>query len=189
MDKLFFTTGNKGKAREAQQILGIPIEISDVELDEIQDLDLKKIVQHKLIQASEKVKAPVIVDDVALRLDAWNGFPGPFVKFLHVASNGNNQLILKMLKSEENRNGTLIATIGYHNGRESHFFTGELRVTIATKERGANGWGLDPILIPEGSNRTYAEMTEDEKNEDSHRRRALEKLKDFLDSKAGSNEV
>lgn len=182
MNKLFFATGNKGKAREAQQILGIPIEISEIELDEIQSLDLKKIVEHKLIQAFEKVNAPVIVDDVALKLDSWNGFPGPFVKYLHVASNNNNKLILKMLGNEENRNGMLIATIGYHDGSDMQFFTGELSVTIAKEERGTNGWGLDPILIPEGSNRTYAEMSEDEKNSDSHRKRALVKLKNFLDS-------
>ena len=136
MDKLFFATGNEGKAREAQQILGIPIEIKEIELDEIHSLDLKKIVEHKLIQAFEKVNASVIVDDVALKLEAWNGFPGPFVKFLHTASSGNNQLILKMLKNEENRNGILVATIGYHDGKEMHFFTGELKVTIATEERG-----------------------------------------------------
>lgn len=182
MDKIFFATGNKGKAREAQQILGIPIEIIEVELDEIQDLDLKKIVEHKLRQAFEKVKSPVIIDDVALKLDAWNGFPGPFVKYLHVASNGNNKLILRMLENEENRKGTLIATIGYHDGRDTHFFTGELGVTIATEERGENGWGLDPILIPEGSEKTYAEMTEEEKNSDSHRKRALMSFKDFLNS-------
>ena len=178
---IYFATGNKGKAREAQQILGIPIEITEIELDEIQSLDLKKIVGHKLKQAFDNVKSPVIVDDVALKLDIWNGFPGPFVKYLHVASNGNNELILRMLENETNRNGTLVATIGYHDGRNAHFFTGEIRVTIATEERGKNGWGLDPILIPEGFNKTYAEMSEEEKNSDSHRRRALKNFKEFLD--------
>lgn len=182
MDKLYFVTGNKGKAREAQQILGIPIEITKIELDEIQSLDLKKIVEHKLKQAFDKVKSPVIVDDVSLQLDVWNGFPGPFVKYLHVASDGNNELILRMLKNESNRNGILVATIGYHDGENIHFFTGEIRVTISTEERGINGWGLDPILIPEGQTVTYAEMSEEEKNADSHRKRALKKLKEFLDS-------
>ncbi|MDO8269904.1 MAG: RdgB/HAM1 family non-canonical purine NTP pyrophosphatase [Candidatus Levybacteria bacterium] len=179
---LYFATGNKGKAREAQQILGIPIEITEIELDEIQSLDLKEIVEHKLKQAFDKVKSPVIVDDVALKLDVWNGFPGPFVKYLHVASNGNNKLILKMLKNESNRNGTLVATIGYHDGENIHLFIGEIRLTIAVEERGTNGWGLDPILIPEGQTATYAEMSEKEKNSDSHRKRALKKLKEFLDS-------
>lgn len=184
MNKLFFATGNKDKAREAQQILGIPIEISEIELDEIQSLDLKKIAEHKLIQAFEKVNAPVIVDDVALKLDIWNGFPGPFVKYLHVASDGNNKLLLRMLKNEENRNATLIATIGYHDGKDLHFFTGELRITIAKEELGTNGWGLDPILIPEGSDKTYAQMSGEEKNTDSHRTRALNLLKRYLDSQA-----
>ncbi len=183
---MFFATGNKGKAEEAQKILNHPIEIVTLELDELQSMDLEKIVEHKVRQAYEIVKEPVFVDDVALYLDIWDGFPGPFVKFIH--EKGNKRL-LYMLRNEDNRDGLLVATIGYYDGDSVHFFKGELKVTISREEQGEGGWGLDPILIPEGKNRTFGEISEDEKNADSHRSRALLKFKKFLDSNAGSSEV
>lgn len=180
MKKIYFATGNSGKADEAQKILGLEVKIADLELDEIQELDLKKIVRHKLTQAYEKLKFPVIVDDVSLELDAWDGFPGPFVKFMHKNDTGH---FLHIIRNETNRNATLIATIGYHDGAGAHFFTGKLRVMIAKKSLGENGWGLDPILIPEGKKLTFAQMPDGEKNSDSHRARALKMFKKFLDSK------
>lgn len=179
MKKLYFATGNKGKAREAQQILGRDIEIAELELDEIQSENLKDIVRHKLAQAYEKLKAPVIVDDVSLEMDIWDGFPGPFVKHLH---GKDTRRILYMLRNEDNRMGTIISTVGYHDGEKMHCFTGKLRVKIADKNYGDRGWGLDPILIPDGKDRTFGEMSEEEKNSDSHRTRALLMLKKFLHS-------
>ncbi len=179
MRKIYFATGNKEKAKEAEYILGRNVEIADLELDEIQSTDLEKIAIHKLTQAYEKLKSPVIVDDVALEIDVWDGFPGPFVKFIH---DKNNKRILRMLKNEKNREATLICTLGYHDGKKIHCFTGKLRVTISKKELGENGWGLDPILIPKGKKLTFSQMTEKEKNSDSHRARALKLLKNFLDS-------
>lgn len=186
MDKIYFATGNKGKALEAQKILGIPIEIAELELDEIQSMNLEKIVEHKVRQAFEKIKGQVFVDDVALYLDVWDGFPGPFVKYIH---EGGNKRLLYMLRNETERGGKLIATIGYFDGGQVYFFTGELKVSIAENERGEGGWGLDPILIPEGKNKTFSEMSEDEKNADSHRSRALLKFRKFLDGQMNSREV
>jgi non-canonical purine NTP pyrophosphatase (RdgB/HAM1 family) len=186
MNKLYFATGNKGKAEEAKKILDVPIEISQLDLEEIQSMDLEEIAGHKLIQAYQKVKNPVFVDDVALYLDVWDGFPGPFVKYIH---DGSNARLLYMLRNEKVRTGTLIATIGYYDGSKKHFFTGKLKVSIADKEQGESGWGLDPVLIPEGKDKTFAQMNEEEKNSDSHRSRALAEFKKFLDSQTDSNEL
>lgn len=177
MSKLYFATGNLGKAREVQQILGVDIEIAKMELDEIQSTNLEDIVKHKLQQAYEKLKAPVLVDDVSLEVDVWEGFPGPFVKHLHGT---DTKRILYMLRNEENRKATMISTVGYHDGEKMHCFTGKLRIKIADKNYGEEGWGLDPILIPEGKKISFGQMTEDEKNTDSHRTRALLMLKRFL---------
>lgn len=179
MNKIFFATGNKGKAGEAEQILGRDIEIADLKLDEIQSDSLKKIVTHKLNQAYSSVRKPVIVDDVSLELDAWDGFPGPYVKYMH---GGDNKRFLRIFGEQKNRKGTLIATIGYHDGKKTHCFTGKIRVTIASKELGKNGWGLDAVLIPEGHSQTFGEMSEGMKNKISHRRKALLMLKKFLSS-------
>lgn len=179
MKKIYFATGNKGKAAEAEFILGRDIEIADLDLEEIQSEKVEDIVSHKLGSAFSKLKSPVIVDDVSLELDAWGGFPGPFVKFLH---GKDTQRILYMLRHEENRMGTLIATIGYHDSQYVHFFIGKIRVEIAKENMGDRGWGLDPILIPEGSKLTFAQMTDELKNSLSHRRKAFDKFKTFLDS-------
>ena len=176
-DKIYFATGNKGKAREVEQILGVDIEVADMDLDEIQSEDLKAIVKHKLAQAYEKLKSPVIVDDVSLEMDIWDKFPGPFVKHLH---GKDTSRMLYMLRNETNRNATMISTVGYHDGKKMHCFTGKLRIRIADKNYGDGGWGLDPILVPLGQDKSFAQMTEAEKNADSHRTRALLMLKRFL---------
>lgn len=178
MDKIYFATGNKGKVEEARFILNHPVEILDVELDEIQSMNLEEIVEHKARQAYEKIKKPVFVDDVSLEFDIWKGFPGPFIKYLqHIG----NDLILYMMRNESNRKVKLIATIGYFDGNIMHFFTGFIWGTIAVESRGERGWGFDPLFIPDGQEMTFAQMSDKVKNEVSHRRIALDKFKKFLD--------
>lgn len=179
MSKIYFATGNKGKVGEARQILDVPIEILDIEHEELQSLDLKKIVEHKVTQAYEKVKSPVFVDDVSLEFDAWRGFPGPFIK--HLQDLGND-LILYMMRNEKNRKVRLIDTLAYHDGENIHYFTGLVMGTISNDERGDGGWGFDPLFIPDKESQTFGEMDEEKKNSNSHRRKALEAFKSFLDS-------
>lgn len=180
MKKIYFATGNKGKVEEAQQILKTPIEILDIDLDEIQSLNAKKVVKHKVEQAFEIVKAPVFVDDVSLEIEIWKKFPGPFIKYIRDV--GGNDLLLYMLRNETNRNVNLLATIGYHDGEKVHMFTGTVKGTLATEERGSNGWGFDPIFIPDGQDLTFAQMPTEVKNKLSHRRKALDMLRKFLNS-------
>lgn len=183
---VYFATGNKGKAREAEQILGVDIEVADIELDEIQSMNAKKVVEHKLMQAFEKLRAPVIVDDVSLEIDVWGRFPGTLVKHLH---GKDTKRILYMMRNETNRNATMISTVGYHDGEKMHFFTGKLKIRIADKDYGENGWGLDPILIPLGQDKSFGQMSEEEKNSDSHRTRALLMLKRFINSQKTKERV
>lgn len=181
MNKLFFATSNKGKVDEAREILQQDVEILDVELDEIQSLDLEKVVEHKVIQAYKKIKSPVFVDDVSIEVEIWRNFPGPFIKYLQ---NLGNDLILYMMRNEENRNVRVIDTIAYHDGKKVHFFTGEVLGKIAKEERGNKGWGFDPIFLPDGESQTFGEMMPSKKNRLSHRRKALDKFKQYLDSQS-----
>jgi non-canonical purine NTP pyrophosphatase (RdgB/HAM1 family) len=178
MNKLCFVTGNKGKMKEAQEILGFPIDIEQLDLDEIQSLDLAEIVTHKAQQAFEKIKRPLIVDDVGLYINAWNGFPGPFIKFL--LQSGGNELLVKLLSTDNNRTVIARAAIGYHDGSGVKTFIGDVKGSLAEAPRGNGGWGWDPVFIPEHSTMTYAEMGPEQKNKISHRRAALEKLKMYL---------
>ena len=176
--KLYFVTSNKGKIEEAKAILGFPIEIAELELDEIQSLDLEKIIIKKAEEAFKIIKKPLIVDDVAFHVKAWNGFPGAFIKYLREA--GGNDLLLRMLQNEKNRSINLIAMVGFHDGKNIFTFRGEIPCIVSKVSRGTRGWGFDPVLIPENQKRTFAEMTDEEKNSASHRRLALEKLRKYL---------
>lgn len=179
MNKIYFATGNKGKVDEAREILGRKVEILDIDLDEIQSMDLEKVVEHKVLQAYEKINLPVFVDDVSIEIDVWRKFPGPFIKHLQ---NLGNDLILYMMRNEENRKVNVIDTVAYHDGEKVHFFRGEVSGQLVDRERGDKGWGFDPLFIPDGQSQTFGEMTPSKKNTISHRRRALEKLKKHLDS-------
>src|SRR3989338_8813147 len=74
-------TSNKDKLREAEQILGIKLKNVDLELDEIQELDAKKIAEHKVRQAFSSINKPVFVWDQSIYIDCLNGFPGPLIKW------------------------------------------------------------------------------------------------------------
>jgi XTP/dITP diphosphohydrolase len=176
--ELYFITSNEGKIAEAQAILGFPISITKLEIDEIQDSDIEQIAYKKVAVAFAHIKKPVIVDDAGLYIEAWNGFPGPFVKYIDKA--GTYELLLQMMHSEKNRNATFKAAIGYHDGKTIHTFLGEVKGKIALEKRGENGWGFDPIFIPEGYTQTFSELHGEVKNTLSHRKKALEKLKIHL---------
>lgn len=181
--KITFVTGNKAKAREVERILNIPLEILQIELDEIQELDLEKIALHKLNQAFEIVKGPVIIDDVSVEIEAWNNFPGPLIKWLLKAgSGGDASVLLKLLKDEKNRSAKALLAIGFHDGEKPHLFYGEVKGKIGEEIRGENGFGWDPVFIPLGQTKTFAEMPKEEKDKTSHRGRALKKFSDFLKS-------
>lgn len=186
VEKLHFVTGNEGKAKEAQAILEMPVEIVNLELAEIQSLDLEKIVRHKASQAFNLIKKPVIVDDVGLYVVAWSGFPGPFIRF--IIDSGGPMLLIKMLGDEANRNAEAVAAIGFSDGNQTLSFLGRLEGQIAETIRGNQGWGWDPIFIPHGRDQTFAEMGPEEKNKISHRRLALEKLKNFLKASSLSSD-
>lgn len=180
IEKIYLVSGNSEKLKEAQAILDIPIEITRVDLEEIQSMDLEEVARKKVGEAFGIVKKPVFVEDVALRIDALNGFPGPLVKFF-LKSLGN-QKVLDLLKNETNRKITVQSATGYHDGKNIHVFVGELTGTISTELRGSDGWGFDFFVIPDGYSQTLAEMGFDQKNKISHRRLALNKFREFLDN-------
>jgi non-canonical purine NTP pyrophosphatase (RdgB/HAM1 family) len=177
LNELVFVTSNENKVKEAQAILGFSVEIASLEIDEIQTLDVEDVARHKAQKAFEKVKKPLIVDDAGLYVEAWEGFPGSFVKF--VQKTAGLDVINKWLDTENNRYVTVVSAIGYHDGNQVHTFRGEVHGEFV-KPRGEHGWGFDPYFIPEGENQTWGELSQTRKNETSHRKQALEKLKAFL---------
>lgn len=187
MKKLLVATGNKGKVQELEDILNIPLEIAKIDIDEVQSMDLEYVARKKTEAAFKVLKKPVITDDVGVYIEVWNGFPGPLAKFI-LDSIGNVK-ILKLLEKEKNRNIIVRSAIGYHDGKKVHVFIGEVKGTLAFKERGTDGFGFDPIVIPNGETKTYAEMGHANKNKLSHRRKAIDKFKKFLDSQNGKTRI
>lgn len=177
--KITFVTGNEFKVRETEEILNIDLEIAKIELDEIQELDLEKVALHKLNQAYEILKKPVMIDDVSFEIGIWNNFPGPLIKWMLKAGNGPG-LILKLLEKEKDRKASARLAIGFHDGHKPRLFFGESNGSVADEIKGDNGFGWDRIFLPEGHSQTFAEMPSELKNSISHRGRALSKFQDFL---------
>jgi inosine triphosphate pyrophosphatase len=179
--KIYFITGNKDKLREAQAIWP-EIEGIDIDLDEIQEMDGRKIIEAKLKEAiKQKPGIPLIVEDQSLTIDGMNGLPGPFIKWFVKSMSLDG--IVKLAESMGNQTSEAKTIIGYAdiNGKINYF-----EATIKGKivsPRGSIGWGWDFIFQPEGYNKTFAQMSMEQKNELSMRRMAIEKLKKFCREK------
>jgi XTP/dITP diphosphohydrolase len=180
--KPIFVTSNENKLREAAEILGMDLHRADVDVPEIQSLDFEEVAAAKALAACEALgnpSYPVIVDDSGLAVAAWGGFPGPLTRWL-MKSVGNAGL-LRMLAAEQDRSANAVCVVAVADAADSvRVFRGVVEGEIAREPRGEGGFGFDPIFVPEGQNRTYAEMG-DEKSMDSHRTRALREARSGLE--------
>ncbi len=178
---LYFVTGDKGKFDEAKiELNPIEVEQKKIDLVEIQSLDPKEIIEHKLKEAQNFVKGEFFVEDVSVYLDAMNSFPGPLIKWLLGAV--LREGIYDICKAKNNFGARAIAIIGYFNGKENRFFQGEIKGKVVFP-RGESNFGWDPIFQPDGHEKTFAEMTKKEKNKISHRGIAVKKFKEFLEAR------
>jgi non-canonical purine NTP pyrophosphatase (RdgB/HAM1 family) len=178
LDHISLITGNEGKAREYESLLGIKVTAVKEELIEIQELNVIRVVEKKAQDAHSKLRRPVLVDDTGLTLHEWNGLPGALVAWFIQAV--GPQGILEMAANLTDRRATVTTAIGYADDTGVQVFTGTLNGTLTTELRGNGGFGYDPIFIPDGHNRTFAEMSSEEKNAVSHRRLAVDELRKGL---------
>jgi len=171
--------GNEDKFKEAVQIIP-SLEQSNIDLIEIQSIDSKEVISHKLNEAKQYIKGNLVVEDTSLYLNCMNGLPGPLIKwFLKTLK---NEGLVKIAESFKNYNAVAKVTIGYMDGKTNEFFEGSLEGKIVNA-RGQNGFGWDQIFQPIGFNKTFAEMTLNEKNKISMRKIAFKKLKDFIENR------
>lgn len=181
MINIALVTGNKNKAAEVSAILGLDIEPVNLELDEIQAIDVADVALAKAKSAFDKLGRAVIVDDTGMSIAALNGLPGAFVAWFLDALGPSG--ILDLLAGKTDRSASVKTCIGYADSSGVEIFTGEVFGSISTEERGTNGFGYDPIFVPAGEDKTYAQMSAEEKNATSMRRQALIKLKEYLASR------
>jgi non-canonical purine NTP pyrophosphatase (RdgB/HAM1 family) len=178
MDVPVFVTGRAEKAREAER-LGFRFERVDLDLAEPQALDPADIVESKARDAYAKLARPVLVEDSGLAIRAWKGFPGALVKWLEKSA--GLEAMARMLDWFPDRSATATCAVAYFDGERVVRGRGEVLGAIADAPRGEGGFGWDALFIPEGSDRTFAEMSGEEKDRVSHRRRAWEALARQLD--------
>jgi len=168
-----FVTGRAEKAAEARR-LGFELECVALDLPEPQALDPADVVEKKVRDAYASLARPVIVEDSGLAIHAWGGFPGALVKWLEKSA--GIAAIPRMLREFTDRSATATCAIAFFDGRQLLAARGDSSGSIAPAPRGAGGFGWDAIFIPTGSGRTFAEMSGEEKDRVSHRRRAWEAL-------------
>nr|AIF07273.1 RdgB/HAM1 family non-canonical purine NTP pyrophosphatase (rdgB) [uncultured marine thaumarchaeote KM3_201_G04] len=177
---VLFASSNTHKYKEAEKILAefdIELGFFQTELIEIQDDSLSKIALQKALNAYEKCKKPVIVEDDGLFIESLYGFPGPYSSYIFNTI-GNNG-ILKLIG--DNRDAQFVAIIAFcDSSNEPTLFESSVPGTIS-KNIQDGGWGYDPIFIPKTQNKTYAELTN--KNKLSHRYESLKKFAIWFNSK------
>lgn len=177
MKNITYITGNQKKADYLASYLGHPILHQKIDLDEIQSLDLKKIVKHKVRQAYDLIKKPVVVEDTSLEFKALGGLPGPFIKYFL------EQMSLEDISSlldEKDKSAMMKCVFGYFDGENEAYFEGSLGGIITDKPKGNGGYGFDGIFIPEGFNVTRAELGKEDYKITYLKVKAMGELKDFL---------
>jgi len=176
---LFFVTGNANKLAEAKAILGVDIEQWNIDLPEIQALDSQAVIAAKLAEAkTHQPPGAFFVEDVSLHLTALGGLPGPLIKwFLQALGRGGIARLAEVLGDDR---AEAKATIGYIDSHgQEHYLVGLVAGKIVAP-RGQTNFGWDPIFQPDGYEQTFAEMSPEQKNAISHRRLALDQLRELL---------
>lgn len=178
MKIVYFITGNKGKVVEATAKL-VPLGFRVVQKDlgylEVQADSLEEVAQYGVEQVCERFDKPFMLEDAGVFIQALQGFPGVYSKYVFFTIGLPG--ILRLLEGLQNRSAVFRSVYAYHEPRKKPLIcTGECIGTIITECRGTNGFGYDPLFVPNNATKTFAEMSIDEKNRYSHRAKALEML-------------
>jgi len=188
MKEIVIASGNKGKIKEAQEILKgfkiIPMEEIGIEVDVEEDQKtFEGNAIKKAVEISKKLGGKMcIADDSGIQIEYLDGFPGVFTKRWHKGTERERNLaIIEKLKGipKEKRQIKFVTAIALSNGKETICEVGNIKGFVAEMPRGENGFGFDEIFELENG-KTLAELTQEEKNKISARKIALEGVKDKL---------
>ena len=193
IDKLLIASNNLHKIKEISEILA-PLNIKILSLKDFPEFpDVEEtgstLEENSLLKAKEiyeKFKISTLADDTGLFVDALNGEPGVYSARYsgeNATYASNCEKLLLNLKDIDGKDRTATFTSVlclYVNETEHYFFKGNVEGRIIKQAKGSNGFGYDPLFIPKGFAKTYAEMDDVKKNELSHRALALKKFKKFL---------
>ena len=203
--KLLFASSNKNKIKEITALLPKGYSLSGLQdigiVEEIPETG-KTIKENSLLKAQYVVDflknknepMAVFADDSGLEVKALNNAPGVYsARFAGIQKNdeANNKKLLEELKNETNREARFVTVITLIIDRTIYYFEGEVQGIITLEPSGNNGFGYDPLFIPDGYSQTFADLNPETKNAISHRGKAIQKLILFLNSvsEAGSNVI
>ncbi len=191
--KLVFATANQNKAKEIQAIIPDSIEIlslNDIHcLEEIPETQatIEGNASQKAFYVFEKYEQNCFADDTGLEIEALYGEPGVLsARYAgdEKSADKNMDKVLSKMKNFTNRKARFKTVISLViNGKELQF-EGVVNGTILNEKKGNSGFGYDPIFLPDGSSKSFAEMELSEKNTTSHRAKAVNKLVEYLNSLA-----
>ena len=187
--ELIFASNNSNKVTEINNILGNSFVLKGLkDIGIVEDIpETTPTLEGNALQKATYVFArtgkDVFADDTGLEVESLNGLPG-----VHSArfagedkdSNANINKLLSMMDGAQNRKARFRTVIALIMGGEEFLFEGSVEGEIISERRGTEGFGYDPIFVPDGFKTTFAEMSLNEKNKISHRARAFEKLRSFL---------
>lgn len=188
--ELVFATSNKGKYDEVKKMMP-----RNINLLSLNDLNFTDDIQEtgKTLKQNAKIKSDFIfnnfgincfADDSGLEIDSLNGMPGVYsARFAGKTCNSNDNIekVWKLLTGHNNTDAKFKSILSLNIDGNTFFFEGKIDGKIIFNKRGTNGFGYDSIFIPNGYNKTFAELNSVEKNEISHRSKALKRLIIFLD--------
>ena len=183
-----FVTGNTDKLAEARRIwaadgggeVGPRLEAVALELPEIQSLDLLEVLRAKGEEAWRRLHRPLVVEETGFEIDAFGGFPGPLVKWMLQALGPEGMARAALAVAErEGRTGAAVARCMtlYRDVERELVGEGAERGTLVLPPRGDQGFGWDPVFLPEGESRTYGELPAEDKDRIGHRGKAWRDLK------------
>jgi len=180
IDKLYFNTVNEFKIREIKAIFRscqVPLSFLNEHVTEILSENVERVIWAKAAEAYKLCKVPVVVEHGSLVIDYLNGFPGALSKPMWDLLNDK---ICILIPPGENRNATAYSGVCYCDGRKRLVFIDKTPGRISEVGRGVNGFQWDPIFLPTGSDKTYAEMDLGEKLTFSQAAKAYRQLREAL---------
>ncbi|MFX1448996.1 MAG: XTP/dITP diphosphatase [Promethearchaeota archaeon] len=186
-ETIYFITGNKNKFNEIQNLflkedLSYKLKQSTIKTIEIQASSLKEVALFKLNSIRGKIADSYFIEDAGFFVETpLNGFPGVYSKY--VLNTIGNKGILDLIRdnSETKAHFKAIIALYFQPLNDNFIFEGVVEGKVAKNIRGKGGFGFDPIFVPKDfPNRTFAELTIEEKNKVSHRGKAWRKLVGFL---------
>ena len=187
--RLCFASHNQNKIAELNKLLGSNFEILGLDdlgiIEEIPETG-KTLEENALIKANYVAKNHGIAcfaDDTGLEVESLDGRPGVYsARYAgeHVDNARNIDKLLHEMEGATNRAARFRTVIALIIDKQQYFFSGQVEGLITDKRIGEGGFGYDPVFLPKGFGRTFAEMSMAEKNAISHRGRAVQKLAEFL---------